>query len=84
MPLTQVFVSISDPRSARQVRHDLSELLTVAVCAVLCSADEFSDIEAQGSRSYPRDINRRHPHRLQAPAGLPETHRRWQPAGAWS
>ena len=46
MPLTQVFVSISDPRSARQVRHDLSELLTVAVCAVLCSADEFSDIEA--------------------------------------
>ena len=46
IPLTQVFVSISDPRSARQVRHDLSELLTVAVCAVLCSADEFSDIEA--------------------------------------
>ena len=46
MPLTQMFVSISDPRSARQVRHDLSELLTVAVCAVLCSADEFSDIEA--------------------------------------
>lgn len=46
MALTQVFVSISDPRSARQVRHDLSELLTVAVCAVLCSADEFTDIEA--------------------------------------
>ena len=46
VPLTQVFISISDPRSARQVRHDLSELLTVAVCAVLCSADEFSDIEA--------------------------------------
>ena len=48
MPLTQVFVSISDPRSARQVRHDLSELLTVAVCAVLCSVDELSDIEAGG------------------------------------
>lgn len=46
MALTQMFVSISDPRSARQVRHDLSELLTVAVCAVLCGADEFSDIEA--------------------------------------
>ncbi len=45
MPLTEVFVSISDPRSARQIRHDLSELLTVAVCAALCSADEFSDIE---------------------------------------
>lgn len=46
MPLTQMFVSISDPRSARKVRHNLSELLTVAVCAVLCSEDEFSDIEA--------------------------------------
>src|SRR5574338_737953 len=47
VPLTQVFVAISDPRSARQVRHDLAELLTVAVCAVLCSADEFSEIEAE-------------------------------------
>jgi len=28
MPLTQVFVAISDPRSARHKRHDLSELLT--------------------------------------------------------
>ena len=46
MPLMQVFVSISDPRSDWQVRHDLSELLTVAMCAVLCSADEFSEIEA--------------------------------------
>lgn len=46
MALRQVFVSISDPRSARQVRHDLAELLTVAVCAVLCGADDFSDIEA--------------------------------------
>ncbi|NMG03046.1 ISAs1 family transposase [Azoarcus taiwanensis] len=46
MPLMQVLVSISDPRSTRQVRHDLAELLTVAVCAVLCSADEFSEIEA--------------------------------------
>ena len=46
MPLTQVFVSIPDPRNSRLVRHDLSELLTVAVCAVLCSADEFTDIEA--------------------------------------
>lgn len=46
MPLTQVFVSIFDPRNTRQVRHYLSELLTVTVCAVLCSADEFSEIEA--------------------------------------
>jgi hypothetical protein len=46
MPLTQMFVAISSPCSTRPGRHDLSELLTVAACAVLCSADEFSDIEA--------------------------------------
>ena len=45
MPLTQVFVSISDPRSARHTRHDLAELLTVAVCAVLSGVDDFVDIE---------------------------------------
>jgi len=45
MPLTQVFVSISDPRSTRHKRHDLSELLTVAVCAVLSGVDDFVDIE---------------------------------------
>jgi len=44
----QVFVAICDPRSRRQVRHDLAELLTVAVCAVLCGADDFIDVEAWG------------------------------------
>ena len=47
-PLMQVFVSIPDPRSARQVRHNLAELLAVAVCAVLCGADDFTDIEVWG------------------------------------
>jgi len=28
MPLMQVFVSISDPRSPRHTQHDLAELLT--------------------------------------------------------
>lgn len=45
MPLTQVLVSISDPRSTRHKRHDLTELLTVAVCAVLSGVDDFVDIE---------------------------------------
>jgi len=45
MPLKRVFVSISDQRSARHKRHDLAEVLTVAVCAVLSGADDFVDIE---------------------------------------
>lgn len=41
MPLMQVFVSVSDPRSKRHTQHDLAELLTVVVCAVLSGADDF-------------------------------------------
>jgi len=48
MPLSEVFVTVPDPRGARQTRHDLSELLTVAVCAVLCGADDFVDIALWG------------------------------------
>lgn len=46
MPLTQLFVSISDPRSVRQVRYDLSELLTVAVC---CAVRTNSPTSRQGA-----------------------------------
>ncbi|QTQ30026.1 Transposase, IS4-like [Aromatoleum bremense] len=48
MPVSEVFVSVPDPRSKRQARHDLSELLTVAVCAVLCGANDFVDVALWG------------------------------------
>lgn len=48
MPVSEVFVSIPDPRSQRHAKHDLSELLTVAVCAVLCGADDFVDVALWG------------------------------------
>ena len=43
--LADVFVSISDPRQAGKVEHDLVELLVVAVSAVLVGADTFVEIE---------------------------------------
>lgn len=43
--LADVFVSISDPRQAGKVDHDLVELLVVAVNAVLVGADTFVEIE---------------------------------------
>jgi predicted transposase YbfD/YdcC len=43
--LADVFVSITDPRQATKVEHDLVELLVVAVNAVLVGADNFVDIE---------------------------------------
>ncbi|BBD76621.1 ISAs1 family transposase [Hydrogenophilus thermoluteolus] len=43
--LADVFVSIRDPRQAGKVKHDLVELLVVAVNAVLVGADTFVEIE---------------------------------------
>ena len=46
--LADVFVSITDPRQAGKVEHDLVELLVVAVNAVLVGADTFVEIELWG------------------------------------
>lgn len=43
-----IFVSVRDPRQAKKVEHRLTDVLTVAVCAVLAGADEFVAIEAWG------------------------------------
>lgn len=43
--LADVFVSIHDPRQSAKVKHDLVELLVVAVNAVLVGADTFAEIE---------------------------------------
>jgi len=43
--LADVFVSIEDPRQSAKVKHDLVELLVVAVNAVMVGADTFVEIE---------------------------------------
>lgn len=49
--LADVFVSITDPRQTRKTRHDLVEVLVVAVNGVLAGADTFVEIEAWATRS---------------------------------
>ena len=44
--LSDVFVSITDPRQTRKTRNDLVEVLVVAVNGVLAGADTFVEIEA--------------------------------------
>lgn len=46
--MVEVFEGIEDWRNAQQTRHRLGELLTVAVCAVLCGADDFEEISQWG------------------------------------
>lgn len=46
--MVEVFEGLEDWRNAQQTRHVLSEVLTVAVCAVLSGADDFEDIVQWG------------------------------------
>lgn len=42
------FASLPDPRIARHRWHKLSDILVIAVCAVLCGAESYSAIEDFG------------------------------------
>src|SRR5689334_16199190 len=40
--------TVSDPRIARHRRHKLSDILAIAICAVLCGAESYPTIEDFG------------------------------------
>jgi hypothetical protein len=44
------FASLSDPRSfhAPNQRHELIDILVIAVCAVICGAEGWEDMEEYG------------------------------------
>jgi predicted transposase YbfD/YdcC len=42
------FGALPDPRVERAKRHDLLDILSIALCAVLCGADSWVDVEAFG------------------------------------
>jgi len=39
--LSKVFKEFNDPRMARAQRHSLINIITIAICAVICGADNF-------------------------------------------
>lgn len=46
--LVHHFSSIEDPRLDRRKKHDLSDILFITICAVICGADNWVAIEAFG------------------------------------
>lgn len=46
--LAKAFSNIPDPRSARGIRHKLTDIITISVLACICSADDFVDIYEYG------------------------------------
>ena len=39
--LSEIFKKFKDPRMARAQRHPLINIITMAICAVICGADNF-------------------------------------------
>ena len=45
-----VFQDVADFRMNRRKRHKLLDILVIALCAVVCGADDFEEIEAYGKQ----------------------------------
>ena len=39
------FAKIEDPRVERIRRHELLDIIVIAICAVICSGDDWVDVE---------------------------------------
>ena len=46
--LTDRFSSLQDPRTGRAKRHNLIDVIVIAICAVICGADSWVDVEMYG------------------------------------
>src|SRR3712207_9544670 len=42
------FAELADPRIERSKRHQLLDIVTIALCAVICGADSWVDVELFG------------------------------------
>ncbi len=46
------FSELEDPRIERTKRHKLIDIITISICAVICGADGWKDIELYGKCKY--------------------------------
>lgn len=46
--LISIFSALQDPRIDRTKRHKLTDIITIAICAVVCGADSWVDVELFG------------------------------------
>jgi predicted transposase YbfD/YdcC len=49
LPLLHHFAALTDPRDHRARKHELSDILVIALCATLCGAESWPDIEEFGT-----------------------------------
>jgi hypothetical protein len=52
MTIADHFGEIKDPRVERTRHHKLIDIITIAICAVICGAEGWTDIETYGLAKY--------------------------------
>ncbi len=50
--ISEHFSDLKDPRVDRTKLHKLLDIITITICAVICGADTWVDIEAYGQAKY--------------------------------
>ena len=48
-PIVEYFAALDDPRIDRTKRHNLLDIVTIAICGTICGADDWVDIELFGN-----------------------------------
>ena len=48
LSIVEHFSGVIDPRTGRRVDHLLLEIITIAICAVICGADSWVEVEEFG------------------------------------
>ena len=52
LTIAEHFKDVDDPRVERTKAHQLIDIITIAICAVICGADGWTDIESYGIAKY--------------------------------
>lgn len=47
--ITEHFGKVTDPRIGNATRHKLLDMIVIAICAVVCGADGWSDVVLFGN-----------------------------------
>ena len=50
--ISKHFKTLTDPRVVGRTNHKLIDIVTIALCAIICGADNWPEIESYGKAKY--------------------------------
>ena len=54
LSLIEHFKDLPDPRVQRTKYHELIDVLTIAICTLLCAGESFNDMRIDSKRKLPK------------------------------